>query len=73
LRQLDVPYKPNPMKYKYLLNNKYETIDNLDPKGSGTKFAPEKSNEYSPGTQKKKKPILADFTMYKVNKEFENF
>lgn len=24
-----VPYKPNPMKYRYLLNNKYEQISSL--------------------------------------------
>jgi hypothetical protein len=24
-----VPYKPNPMKYKYLLSNKYEQLSSL--------------------------------------------
>jgi hypothetical protein len=24
-----VPYKPNPMKYRYLLNNQYEKISSL--------------------------------------------
>jgi hypothetical protein len=24
-----VPYKPNPMKYKYLLSNKYEVLTSL--------------------------------------------
>lgn len=25
-----VPYKPNPMKYKYLLSNKYDELSSLD-------------------------------------------
>lgn len=25
----NVPYRPNPLKYRYLLQNKYETVSNL--------------------------------------------
>jgi len=28
----EVPYKPNPMKYSYLLQNEYPTISNLQKK-----------------------------------------
>jgi hypothetical protein len=29
-KELETPYKPNPMKYQYLLQNKYEEISSLD-------------------------------------------
>ena len=53
-----VPYKPNPLKYRYLLQNKYEIISNID---NACKIESPKRN------------VLGDFTMYKVNKEFEKF
>lgn len=53
------------MKYRYLLQNKYESISNLNstgPDGLATKIeSPKRQN------------ILGDFTIYKVNKEFEHF
>ena len=59
----EVPYKPNPNKYRYLLSNTYPDTSNLakaDEPGSGC--------SHSPG-----KNLLGDFTVYKVNKEFDNF
>ena len=32
-----VPYKPNPMKYKYLLSNKYEVLSSLQPQSQQRK------------------------------------
>lgn len=47
------------MKYRYLLSNKYELISNID--------------KYGTKVESPKRNVLGDFTMYKVNKEFENF
>ena len=57
-----VPYRPNANKYKYILQNKYEEVSNLQGINSD-----ENGGESSP------KKLLGDFTMIKVNKEFENF
>ena len=57
-----VPYRPNPNKYRYLLHNEYPEISNLD---SAT-------TDLSKG-ESPKKNLLGDFTMMKVNKEFEDF
>ena len=56
-----VPYLPNPNKYRYLLQNTYEETTNL--------LVPSAD---SPDPIQTKK-LLGDFTLYKVNKEFENF
>jgi hypothetical protein len=62
-----VPYKPNPQKYRYLLQNKYNQISSL-------KGEVNQNGEISPTkVDSPKKNLLGDFTMYKVNKEFENF
>ncbi len=68
-----MPFKPNPMKYRYLLQNKYPQISSvhglLDEGG-------EEATTSTSGPAKIESPkrnLLGDFTMYKVNKEFENF
>jgi len=69
-RQIDfdsVPFKPNANKYRYLLQNEYPDISSLGAKSS-TVVVDEPGSASSPG-----KKLLGDFTLYKVNKEFENF
>ena len=63
-----VPYKPNPLKYRYLLLNKYNSISNISGEQLSDGMQESPSRVESP-----KKSVLGDFTMYKVNKEFENF
>ena len=60
----DIPYKPNPQKYRYLLANEYPLQSSQVQASSGM----ETNNDQSP-----KKSFLGDFTMFKVNREFENF
>ena len=72
-KELDVPYKPNAQKYQDLMKNNYPNISSLDPNGARVAYQPQKTAAYSPNTHKKKKPLLGDFTLYKVNKEFEHF
>jgi len=67
-RQIDpdtVPYKSNPNKYRYLLHNQYPEISNLVDKAS--------QDEPGSGGSSPHKRLLGDFSMHKVNKEFENF
>jgi hypothetical protein len=55
-----IPYKPNPMKYRYLLQNKYEPV--TFSKGSSPQAdSPKKNN------------VLGGLTLYKINKELEDF
>jgi hypothetical protein len=69
-----IPYKPNPNKYKYLLDNQYEDVSSLLKLQPCTATSlvgqtPDEPESASP----KPKRLLGDFTMYKVNKEFDNF
>lgn len=69
-----IPYKPNPNKYRYLLENQYDSTSNLmrlQPQTATSLVGqiPEEPESASP----KPKRLLGDFTMYKVNKEFDNF
>ena len=66
----DVPYKPNPNKYRYLLQNEYEQVSNLTRPGNIT--SPDQVTEPDSASSPKKR-LLGDFTIYKVNREFENF
>lgn len=66
----DIPYKPNPNKYRYLLQNEYEEVSNLIRAGNPT--SPEQVTEPGSASSPKKR-LLGDFTIYKVNREFENF
>jgi len=63
-----VPFKPNPLKYRYLLSNKYNSISSLHGESNSDGILQMASKIESP-----KKNLLGDFTLYKVNKEFENF
>ena len=65
------PYKPNPLRYKYLLSNEYETVSNLTAKCE----SPCKSDCESPlpGFGRVRQNPLASFPASRVNKEFENF
>ena len=73
---IEPPYKPNPMKFRYLLQNNYETLSNLgtitqsNNDDNPLKMAADPGSACSPSPKKR---MLGDFTMYKVNKEFENF
>jgi hypothetical protein len=67
----EIPFKPNPNKYRYLLHNPFEDISNLiraSAVGSPDQIPNEPTSASSP-----KKRLLGDFTVYKVNREFENF
>jgi hypothetical protein len=73
----EIPYKPNPNKYKYLLENNYEETSNLVRLQPGTSASipgqtPCTVNEPESASSPKKR-LLGDFTIYKVNKEFDNF
>lgn len=106
-RQLSpVPYKPNPMKYRYLLSNKYEqlsslatatpshqekrratltstqmettTPESLDASENTTNVELEKVPVSKNATTVRnesptKRNLLGDLTIYRINKEFENF
>mmetsp|Transcript_12844 Transcript_12844/g.19889 ORF Transcript_12844/g.19889 Transcript_12844/m.19889 type:complete len:83 (+) Transcript_12844:4817-5065(+) len=61
----EIPYKPNPNKFRYLLSNEYDTQSSLAQPPSATG---EVNSATSP-----KKSFLGDFTIFKVNREFENF
>jgi hypothetical protein len=68
-RQLDpVPFKPDPNKYKDLLSNEYETVSNLK-RASVWGAANKQARAESP----KKGYFLGDISLYKINKEFEDF
>ena len=74
----DIPYKPNPNKYQYLLDNEYEEVSNLYRGQPGTAASmpgqtPLTANEEPGSASSPKKRMLGDFTIYKVNKEFDNF
>ena len=63
-RQLQpVPFKPVLDKYNYILESEYETISNLK-----HIYGKQRSQD-SP----KKNYFLGDLSLYKINKEFENF
>lgn len=66
----EVPYKPNPMKYKYLLQNQYDMVSNLS-KNSQEPLSP--TTNYETKSPRKAPKMLGNFTTYIVNKEFENF
>lgn len=84
-----IPYKPNPNAYRYLLQNQYEEISNLGkPSGDPlsphsplptfekngnqlTNAADALKEPHSAASPKKS--LLGDFTVRKVNREFENF
>eukprot|EP00347_Sterkiella_histriomuscorum_P015976 403354976 len=66
------PYKPNPLKYRYLLQNKYPKISSIQgilPQDGENLLAQLPQNK----VDSPKKSVLGDFTMHKINKEFENF
>ncbi|CDW91165.1 camp dependent protein kinase a catalytic subunit [Stylonychia lemnae] len=68
----NIPYKPNPLKYKYLLQNKYPPISSVT--GVMNNDEGEGQNQPIPAKiDSPKKNLLGDFTLYKINKEFENF
>uniref|UniRef100_A0A7S3CPC5 Uncharacterized protein n=1 Tax=Strombidium rassoulzadegani TaxID=1082188 RepID=A0A7S3CPC5_9SPIT len=72
----DVPYKPNPNKYRYLLQNKYPEMTNLD-SSQAPPGGPQAPGAQPPNSEalfsSPKKSLLGDFTILKVNKEFDNF
>ena len=73
-QNVEPPYKPNPNAFKYLLNNNYELISNLDGINDNSPsplIAKEPNSGGTAGSPRKR--VLGDFTMYKLNKEFENF
>ena len=84
-RQLTpVPYKPNPMKYRYLLQNTYPIISSIKKEHNSitpieetgeTKEIKEEAKKVT--TQRfdspTKRNLLGDLTIYRINKEFENF
>ena len=43
-----VPYKPNPMKYKYLLSNKYEVLTSLQPQSQQRKGTATPNSHFDP-------------------------
>ena len=70
INEEDIPYKPNPNKYRYLLHNEYEEVSNLI--RAGNALSPDQVTEPGSASSPKKR-LLGDFTIYKVNREFENF
>lgn len=74
----DVPYKPNPGKYRYILSNSYEdtcsgTVPESRP-GTEQRTRSGAGDYDAPGSAKSpRKKLLGDYTVYKVNKEFDNF
>lgn len=67
------------MKYQYLLQNNYERISNLQGELNNLQQNPD--DDPSPNSRGinrgnsplKKTNMLGNFTVYRVNKEFENF
>ena len=55
-----IPYKPNPMKFRYLLQNSYQAVTN---------DMPQSPKQESP----KKTQLLGGLSLYKINKELEDF
>lgn len=67
----EIPFKPNPNKYRYLIHNEYEEVSNLIRVPA---INPPDQIPNEPGSASSpKKRLLGDFTIYKVNREFENF
>ena len=53
-------FTPNPNKFRYLLQDKYPNISNIP---GNSPLLPESPNKH----------LLGDFTIYKVNRAFDNF
>ena len=74
---IEVPYKPNPQAFQYLLGNPYETVSSLDganPFASIPAASPDRPVEPSSATSfGNSRRRLGEMSMFKVNKEFENF
>ena len=62
----EVPFVPNLTKFNYVFNETHPEISNI----TGTEKSP---NEPNSSLSQNNKRLLGDFTIYKVNKEFENF
>ena len=57
-----VPFVPERYKYHHLLQNEYKSLKNTDDPST-------RASSVSP----KRGSLLGDFTLYRVNKEFEDF
>lgn len=74
-----MPYRPNPLKYKYLLQNKYETVSNLvnstgaNDSGGESPLLASATKKNVQGSMGAQKLLGGSYTVTKINKEFLNF
>jgi hypothetical protein len=69
-KQEPVPYIPDANKNRHVLLNNYETINVGGSGGNGSSQKPDIKNK---SDSPKKSHFLGELSIYKINKEFENF